>query len=179
MARLTAESWLDAGLKILRDQGSAALTLENLCRHLKKTKGSFYHHFKDMNQYIGGLLEHWRQKQTQSPIDIAEQETAPRSRLNRLDETVRGLDHRLDQIIRAWAQRDPRAAAVLQEVDATRIAYLKKLFLAAEKNDKKAELMAELEYTIFLGAQQRFPDMNSPEAARLAKAFRDALINLE
>ena len=175
MAKSRREDWLDGGLTLLSERGVRALTIDQLCRALKKTKGSFYHHFKDMNSYIGKLLERWRERQTQIAIDIAESKEDPRERLELLDETVRHLDHRLDQIIRSWAIRDERAARALAEVDRLRVGYIHDLLQQAGLPEPIAATMAELEYTAFLGAQQRFPNMDSPEAHKLAEALRAAL----
>ena len=175
LAKATAEDWLAEGMDLMKDKGFGSLTLENLCGRMKKTRGSFYHHFQDMNAYVGRLLHHWQALQTQAAIDRTEQETDPKARLAVLDETVRGLDHRLDQIIRAWSLRDPRAADAMASVDRTRVAYLRKLFLDNGVSEDMATVLAELEYTAFLGAQQRFDDMKSPEAKRLAECLRDVL----
>ena len=142
---------------------------------MAKSKGSFYHHFGDMNGYVGELLRLWGELQTTAAIERAELAPDPRAKLALLDKTVRGLDHRLDQIIRSWAMRDDRAARALAEVDQTRIDYLEKLLLAEGVPAAMANTMAELEYTAFLGAQQRFPDMETPKAKQLAAALREAL----
>lgn len=175
MGRASVEDWLDHGLQLLSERGVQALTLEKLCRSIQKTKGSFYHHFKDMNAYIGRLLERWRERQTQIAIDIAETKEDPRERLELLDQTVRDLDHRLDQIIRFWARSDERAAIALEEVDGMRVGYLQRLLLAAGVGEVKAKMMAELEYTAFLGAQQRFPNMRTSAALQQSETLRAAL----
>lgn len=175
MARIQAEDWLKAGLELLRDQGIDALRIDQLCARLKKTKGSFYHHFKDMNGYVGALLKRWGDLQTKAAIEVAETAADAKARMALLDETVRHLDHRLDQIIRSWALRDPRAAQALKDVDSTRIAYLKKLLLEAGVREDRAAFMAELEYIAFLGAQQRYPDMNTPKAKALADGMHQVL----
>lgn len=166
---------MEKGLDLLRKQGYGALRLENLCEQMGKTRGSFYHHFKDMNAYIGRLLQHWQTVQTQAAIDKSELEKDPKARMAVLDETVRALDHRLDQIVRAWSLQDERAAAAMAVVDETRMGYLRKLFRDNGVAEGVACLLAELEYTAFLGAQQRFDDLNSPEANRLAEQLREVL----
>ena len=178
MKRVRAVDWLTAGLKLLSGYGESALTLDRLCGAMHKTKGSFYHHFGDMNTYVGALLEHWQQLQTKAPIDVAETAPDPRARLDLLERTVMGLDHHLDQIIRAWARRDPRAAAALKAVDQTRLGYIRKLLEEDGIDAEQASLMAELEYTTFLGAQQRFEDLTSAEARSLVTTLRHAMAAL-
>lgn len=60
-------------------------------------------------------------------------------------------------------------------MDRTRIAYLKKLLLEAGVREDRAAFMAELEYIAFLGAQQRYPDMNTPKAKALADGMHQVL----
>lgn len=175
MARTTAVDWLDKGLYILREAGTSALTIERLCQELGKTKGSFYHHFKDMNTYVGQLLDRWRHIQTQVAIDVAESAEDPHKRLEVLDQAVRTLDHRLDQIIRAWAIRDPRAAEALADVDKRRVNYLIQLLQESGAIPEHAKIMAELEYVAFLGAQQLYPDMEDEKAVSISFNLREAL----
>ena len=175
MKRTRSKDWLDMGLHLLSQDGVSALTLDRLCDAMHKTKGSFYHHFGDMKSYVGALLAHWQANLTQAAIDQAETAPDPKARLALLDRTVRSLDHRLDQIIRTWAKQDPRAAQVLAEVDQTRIDYIRELFEANGLEPQLAHRLAELEYTAFLGAQQRFGDLNSPEAEQVASTLRRAI----
>lgn len=159
----------------MRNQGYGALTLENMCQRMGKTRGSFYHHFRDMDAFIGQLLVHWQTLQTQAVIEKTELEVNPKARITVLDETVRALDHRLDRIVRAWSLRDPRAAAALTVVDRLRMEYLRKLFRDNGTSGELANVLAELEYTAFLGAQQRFDDLNCAEARQLADRLREVL----
>lgn len=175
MTRSTADDWLALGLGVLTRDGEGALTIERLCREMGKSKGSFYHHFSDMNGYIGRLLDFWEQRQTQQPIEIAERCKTAKEKLQALDTVVSGLDHDLEQIIRHWARRDDRANRAVHRVDEIRIAYVAKLLGNAGVAEKAARLVAELEYTFFLGAEQRFRDLQSQAAREHLAQFRRLL----
>ncbi|MEV0105289.1 helix-turn-helix domain-containing protein [Nocardia sp. NPDC050799] len=45
--QLTVDDWLQAGYTVLAEEGFRALELDEICRRLGVTKGSFYHHFSD------------------------------------------------------------------------------------------------------------------------------------
>lgn len=175
--RVSARDWCSAGLELLRDEGLEGLTVDRLCAALRKTKGSFYHHFSDLEGYQAALLASWEEALTEEPIRVAAGEAEPRRRGERLDEAVRGLDHRLDLAVRAWALRDPRARRAMARVDRRRVAYLTEL--ARLRGARRPGLAAQLEYAAFVGAQQ-LGLFEAPErAARLAEALRGALEGLE
>lgn len=168
--RVSPLDWCDAGLRLLRDEGMPALTVERLCGALKRTKGSFYHHFADLDAYLEQLLARWEATLTDLPIEVAAAELDPTRRAARLDSAVARLDHRLDVAVRAWALWDARARRAMERVDARRIAYLAELHRA--RGAAEAEQLAELEYAAFVGTQQ-VGAVTSPErAARLARDVR-------
>jgi AcrR family transcriptional regulator len=174
--RATPGDWCAAGLSLLRDEGIGALTVDRLCAALGKTKGSFYHHFRGLEAYLAALLARWEEDLTDAPMREAGTEADPRRRGARLDEVVRGLDHRLDLAVRAWALRDARARAAMARVDARRVAYLAALHRAGRLADPRAA--AALEYAAFVGAQQLGYLSRPARAERLSRALRGALAAL-
>lgn len=169
-AHASRASWCDAGLALLRDDGSAAITIERLCTAIGRTKGSFYHHFRNMDAYLDALLERWEEELTEVLIRASASESEPESRL---DQLVRRMDHRLDSAVRAWAQRDPRARAAMKRVDKRRTQYLEHLYRA--RGLRPARLLAELEYLAFVGAQQLGLFAAPRRVERLGRAHREAL----
>ncbi len=171
--RLAPSDWCDAGLALLRDEGMPALTVDRMCTVLERTKGSFYHHFRDLDAFLTMLLVRWEDTLTEAPIAVAGAAPEPNQRAARLDEAVAQLDHRLDVSVRAWALRDQRARAAVARVDARRIAYLTELHAAAGAENARAA--AQLEYVAFLGTQQMCAVMAPAHAARLVGEVRRSL----
>lgn len=172
-SRSTRADFTLAGLRLLRESGPDAVTLDAVCTALGKTKGSFYHHFDDSSAFNAAILERWEQDFTDAPIATASREPDASAQAQRLDDVVHGLDHRLDRAVRAWGLRDERVARAVARVDERRIAYLEELHRGAKR--KQPRVLAELEYAAFVGAQhvQAFDD---PERAKkLARALRKAL----
>ena len=172
-ARLSPTDWCDAGLSLLRDEGMPALTIERLCAALGRTKGSFYHHFLDLNAFLAMLLSRWEDTLTEQPIALAAAEANPRKRAARLDAAVVTLDHRLDLAVRAWGLWDGRARAAIARVDARRLAYLTDVFKA--RGMERAKALAQLEYVAFVGAQQLGASVEPERAARLRSDVQRAL----
>lgn len=173
--RVRAVDWLNQGLHLLSHEGIAALTIDRLCTALAKSKGSFYHHFKDMPSYNAALLNHWLERHTTDVIREVEESADREGRNQRLNAVVQKLDHRLDQIIRAWARHDARAAGAVQQVDQLRLGYITELYQAGGVPETTARAMAELEYTTFLGAQQRFVDLRDPQAEAVHQTLIDTI----
>jgi AcrR family transcriptional regulator len=176
MARTREVDWLECGLRVLRDGGEGALTIERLCTELARTKGAFYHHFRDANAYFDALLELWEAKQTALPIEQADA-AEPAQRRRALDAAVHALDMKLDLAVRAWGLRDPRARAFVARVDERRVAYLTEL-ADAELPLRERRALARLEYVAFLGAQQFFPDLRAPAARETERVLHAAMAAL-
>lgn len=172
-ARLSPTDWCDAGLSLLRDEGMPALTIERLCEALGRTKGSFYHHFRDLSAFLAMLLSRWEETLTAQPIELAAAEANPRKRAARLDVAVANLDHRLDLAVRAWGLWDGRARAAIARVDARRLAYLTEVYTAGGID--RAKELAQLEYVAFVGAQQLGASVGPERAARLRADVQRAL----
>lgn len=50
---------LDAALKVVRERGYSATTVEELCKAAGVTKGAFFHHFKSKDELGAAAARHW------------------------------------------------------------------------------------------------------------------------
>jgi TetR/AcrR family transcriptional repressor of nem operon len=50
---------LDAALKVVRERGYAAATVDVLCKTAGVTKGAFFHHFKSKDELGAAAARHW------------------------------------------------------------------------------------------------------------------------
>lgn len=78
------ETWIDAAFAQFNRGGLASVKVEALSRDLYATKGSFYWHFENRSDLIAAVIERWEQRETDSIIELAEQEGTPYERLVRL-----------------------------------------------------------------------------------------------
>jgi AcrR family transcriptional regulator len=157
---VTKADWLDAGLKVLADEGSPALTIERLTTELGLSKGSYYHHFKGAGGFRTALLEHFEKRFTTRLIDTVERhpEASAATKLTELMELVLAdADSvRLEIAVRAWALQDPEARAAQERVDHARTAYLQELCRGIG-SIKEPDHLARLLYLILIGAEQVVP----------------------
>ncbi|MGQ0846251.1 MAG: TetR/AcrR family transcriptional regulator [Sporichthyaceae bacterium] len=54
------EAFVLAGYRLLGDRGFEGLTVAALCQRVGATKGSFYHHFLDLDGFVEVLAARWR-----------------------------------------------------------------------------------------------------------------------
>ena len=149
--RLTITDWIKHGLRTLAGQGENALKVGALAAGLNVSRGSFYWHFKDIEDYRQALLLEWRQRAGDQVIRDIDTTTTGPERLTALMRRGFEEDRRLDRAIRSWATTDPSAASVVAAVDLQRVAYIAKLLGESGVNGKKAMPRAEFMYWAYIG----------------------------
>jgi len=128
--RLSREQWLARAMDVLAREGGARLRIDSLVRDLGVTKGSFYWHFKDRDDFIASLSAFWAEYSTKRVIDkVGRSRGDAKARLAAVVEAVFSEDlGRYDLVMRAWAARQPGVAEVVKRVDEQRFAFLRSLF---------------------------------------------------
>src|SRR5579883_2713534 len=59
--QLSAQDWIDQGLKTLATRGFGALKAEPLAKAMGVSRGSFYWHFADIGAFHAAILKAWRE----------------------------------------------------------------------------------------------------------------------
>ena len=178
MARFSRDDWLVLGLAQLSAHGPDGLRIEPLCAAAARTRGSFYHHFDDHDDFIAALLDHWREWNTDGVIEMVELEAEISGKRGRLNAVAAGLDQRMEVAIRRFAAANPQAIEVVAEVDATRIDYLARL----NEDDlgiaaSRARTLAEIEYAAFIGFQHLFPDADEAKLSEIGEMLEQMVAN--
>lgn len=157
--RLGRSDWIRLGLDLLRDEGGEALSLDRLCAHAGKTKGSFYHHFESLEAFQAAWLEQWRDQATEAIISATEAVKDPTARRAMLSSLADVEDHRLEAMIRLIAARSPNVAEALEAVDQRREGFIGQL-IAEEfgKGPDEAAALGRLIYAVFVMGQMRAPN---------------------
>jgi AcrR family transcriptional regulator len=147
------ETWLTAALEQLRAEGPGGLAVDKIARRLGITRGSFYHHFENLEDLVEQLPTHWMHRYAPTPFEV----------MIKWEPTVEKWVHRLvcdyipdmgrmryDAAMRAWAETDKAAERALFEVDTARWESLVKFFKHGGCGDC-AEHSATLAYSMILG----------------------------
>ena len=124
MERLTPEDYFREALAVLGEYGSEALTIAMLCDRLGVTKGSFYHHFGAMPNFVTQLLEYWEREHSERLIKISKAQPDPTLRITMLTDMGVGLPHAPEAAIRAWGRSSPEVAEATTRVDKKRERHL-------------------------------------------------------
>lgn len=147
--RLTAQDWVDAGLKALARSGFTALKADTLSKALGVSRGSFYWHFADVGAFHAALLQHWREVAYDNVIQQIE--GAAENRLAALLDRAFRADFRLERAVRSWATAETKAGAMVEAVDAKRLKYIRDLLVEAGLAPAQAAARARILYWAYLG----------------------------
>jgi AcrR family transcriptional regulator len=139
--RLTRDDWLSAAVEILRTRGIGGVRILTLAKNLGVTRGSFYWHFRDLQDLRDGMLNWWDRELTD--IAIAHMKTVrgdARKRILALAEFVVRKDlSRYDAAVLAWAGSDPSAADRAERVMKKRQAFCRSYFREAGFSEAEAQ----------------------------------------
>lgn len=173
MKKHAADVWVREGLTVLAEMGPDGLTIDELCRRLNLTKGSFYHHYANRSMYIRALLEFWEREMTLRVIEVSQQEGSALQQLRRLTQLSTTFEHeRVETIIRAWASQDETVRAYQERVDSRRVQYLSELCATILDDPDDGLLLARIFYTMYVGARHISPPLSGKELQNLYRYFQ-------
>ena len=118
---------------------------------LKVSRGSFYWHFRDIADFRSQVLQSWQERTTDQVIRDLEAAKAEPDRLKHLMRRAFVVKRGLDRAIRSWAAEDEKVATLVASVDASRVAYIAKLLVAAGVESRRARARAAFMYWAYLG----------------------------
>ena len=148
--QLSAQDWVDLGLKTLAKSGFTALKAEPLAKAMRVSRGSFYWHFADIGAYHAAVLERWREVAAEQIIAGLEavRDDDPLAVLLRLTFSNKQT---LEKAVRSWATHDPRARTAVQAIDRRRIDYIETLLKQSGQPGEAARARAQILYWAFVG----------------------------
>lgn len=150
--KLGRVNWIECGLRVLAENGVEAVRVEPVAKLLNVTKGSFYWHFKNREEWLDAVLQSWVSHQTNSIIVQVEKAGGDAiGKLHHLFELAAQADGQVENAIRAWANSDAKTAAILAEIDQRRLDYTRDLFLQAGFAPFEALVRARMAYYSLIG----------------------------
>ena len=173
--QLSAEDWLDQGLKALAARGFTALKAEPLAKAMGVSRGSFYWHFTDVGAFHAAILRHWREVAAERIIANVEAASGSENPVALLLRQAFGGRLALEKAVRTWAAHDPVARNAMQAVDRRRLSYVEKLLRASGLSPGIARARAQILYWAFVGfALSDQPLPRARQAAMLDELLRIA-----
>ena len=164
--RLDRETWLAGALDFLAKTGGR-LRIAELVEHLGVSKGSFYWHFRDREDFVRSVLDYWARQFTNIvPETIDRMKVGPEQRLLALMEMVvlQQLS-RYDVAMHALATEEPLVAEIVQQVHKFRFDYVNKLFREMGFADDEAAMRAET----FVGFHSLVPNFVTDRSVKEIK----------
>jgi AcrR family transcriptional regulator len=149
--QLSAQDWLDQGLKTLARDGFTALKAEPLAKAMGVSRGSFYWHFADIGAFHAAILGYWRDIAAERIIADVEASSGHDNPLMVLLRRVFGERLALETAVRSWATIDPLARKAVQAIDRRRLSYVEKLLETSGLSPDVAQARAQILYWAFLG----------------------------
>lgn len=147
--QLSAQDWLDQGLKVLAAHGVGALKAEPLARAMGVSRGSFYWHFADVGAYRTAILAYWREVSAERVI--ADLEAAAERPLLLLLRRTFSSRLGLERAVRSWAIFDPEAKEAVRAIDRRRVDYIEAQLRLAGIETDLARARAQILYWAFVG----------------------------
>jgi len=141
---LTRKKWLEYALEILIKEGNTKLRIDHLVRCMGVTKGSFYWHFKDRDDFILSLIEYWADVSSLGVVEHMKQiQGSAEERLLELMQLIVINDlARYDIAVRAWALMEPGMAHFVEETDKWRLNLVRTLFAEMGFEGREQEMRA-------------------------------------
>jgi len=168
--RKTKTDWLQAGLKILGEAGLSGLTIDAMAEKLGLTKGSFYHHFSNIEEFENQLLDYWANQYLSTSGSLP---SSPQERLALLDMIMEQTFSPITEpeiAIRLWGQQDDRARVFVEQVDNFRRQLVFEIFSGLVSDEEKAHLISDLLFTMTIGSMTALPRI---PANRVIELYRE------
>jgi AcrR family transcriptional regulator len=152
--QLSAQDWVDLGLKTLAKSGFTALKAEPLAKAMGVSRGSFYWHFADIGAFHAAILARWREVATEqiiAGVEAAKGRDKGEDPLAVLLKLTFGSKLLLEKAVRSWAANDARARAAVVAVDRRRLDYIESLLKQAGLAEDVARARAQILFWAFFG----------------------------
>ena len=159
-------------MSLLASGGVGAVPIARLCDALGVTKGSFYHHFRGVEDFKTQLLAHWSSVREQQAVAAADAVIDPFERLDMLREAAIGLHHEAEVAIRAWSRTDSEAWRVREAVDAARERVVADAYREVGVQSEVADLLGRLAVAVLVGVQHRRDSINRDELRDLYRSLQ-------
>ena len=162
------DKWLDAAITTLIEEGVDAVRVERLATRLGLSRGSFYHHYKDRDDLLRAVLDHYIQINHQNLVAMLPAlKGTSKEKLWTLWTATASQEFRdYDWAIRMWGMHDEPVADVLKKIDVKRMDVMMGLFMEMGFNEDEAWIRAALAYHGSLGDRAFFGPF-PPMAKRL------------
>jgi AcrR family transcriptional regulator len=151
--RLGREDWVREALDVLQERGVDGVKIVVIAEQLGVTSGSFYWHFKGLQDLLDCLLDYWERGLTDAVIEAAKAyDGPPEDRiLNLMLQVIEEDAAAYDHAISVWARRDPAANEVFERTLRKRFDFARWMFERAGYSKRQAGIRGRLMVAYLMG----------------------------
>ncbi len=147
-------NWIEAGIKILREKGMAAVSVDTICEEAGMEVSDFNQAFNGLEAYLFAVLDFWYEKEVLAYIDMMDEISGEgEDFLMSMMEIIAHADKEDEVAIRNWALKCPNAHKALARVDRTRLDYTIGVFREMGFSENESTLRAKILYTSVIGLE--------------------------
>jgi len=156
---LDRRAWLEAATDAIAEGGFGEARILALAKRLGVTRGSFYWHFRDHDEFIRALLERWRDEELRAlaawRLDTGDANADLRGAVHLLltDMAHDGKALRVELAVQDFARRDPLAASISVDVNRARMRQGRAMVEALTGDADRAHALTLLLYACITGAR--------------------------
>lgn len=151
--RVGRDDWIVAALDVLRQQGVHAIKASSIAKRMGLTTGSFYWHFKNLQDLLDCVLNYWEHEQTDHIIVEARNFTGPPDAriLNLMLQVISEDAAHPDHAISVWANSDPEVGKVYVRTIERRFEFAAWMFQEAGFAPEDAAIRGRMMVTSMMG----------------------------
>lgn len=149
--QLSQIDWINYGLDVLEKTGHEALKADLLAKGLKVSRGSFYWHFKDLNDFHLALVTAWKEQNTEAIIADLEQVPQGHEKVEALLAHCLETELPREAAMRRWSGISTIVAKAVQTVDEVRFKFLFAVLKSQGLSDDIARERATLLLWAYIG----------------------------
>ena len=151
--RLGREDWIQAALETLFEKGVGGIKIVVLAERMGVTSGSFYWHFKKLQDLLDAVLDYWEHHLTDHIIRNAREFFgAPEERIYRLmEQVIREGAAEPDHAISVWAKTDPSVSEVFHRTVERRYDFAAWMFAQAGFEEEDARTRGRVMVAYLMG----------------------------
>ncbi len=150
---LSRDDWIAAGMRALYDGGIGAVKADRLAKQMQITRGSFYWHFKNLDDFLNAMVAFWLDVQQGHLARLQASKEDAETQLKNILSHIHAKNAEHDVAMRLWAYQDENVARAVQKIDRLRLKYVESLFRTMGLDQEQARFRAHMLYYFQLGDQ--------------------------
>jgi AcrR family transcriptional regulator len=136
------------------------------------TKGSFYHHFTNVQDFKEQLISYWADQYISTSSSLPDEPEERQAILDMVMKEAFGSVTEPEIAIRSWAQKNEMVRAFVERADSVRHKFVLSVFRSINKDENQALLMADMLSSMLIGSITILPRISPERVLDLYREFK-------